>query len=298
MQQHALDNFKRVGVDVRTGVRVTEVRPLAAPPLLQRRAGVAPQRLARPAWTAMVKVKNVRAFRQPARTLCLCPRPAEGSPQASNTRLGPPTHPTHHHHHHRQVTKDTIMLKNGEQLKYGVCVWSAGNAPRPLVQQLAEQIPEQARRGPGLRPLGSWSEQLHAQPLLQGAVPRACSCACATGTDHTAPACGSHLDRGGCCMPGSLRSAPLPACPLPVQAEYQPGGKPSKLAVDPFLRRAETLKPSLPPGSLHLLRLIETSCGRQHRPHIATLHPPLSSAPVPAARALGLHSAGWWAPAT
>lgn len=35
------------------------------------------------------------------------------------------------------------MLKNGEQLPYGVCVWSAGNAPRPLVQQLAEQIPEQ-----------------------------------------------------------------------------------------------------------------------------------------------------------
>lgn len=33
MQQHALENFKRVGVDVRTGVRVTEVRslPSAAP---------------------------------------------------------------------------------------------------------------------------------------------------------------------------------------------------------------------------------------------------------------------------
>lgn len=45
-----------------------------------------------------------------------------------------------------QVTKDTIVLKNGEQLPYGVCVWSAGNAPRPLVQQLAGQIPEQARR--------------------------------------------------------------------------------------------------------------------------------------------------------
>ncbi len=24
-----------------------------------------------------------------------------------------------------------------------MCVWSAGNAPRPLVQQLAAQIPEQ-----------------------------------------------------------------------------------------------------------------------------------------------------------
>lgn len=84
MQQHALDNFKRVGVDVRTGVRVTE------------------------------------------------------------------------------VTKDTIMLKNGEQLKYGVCVWSAGNAPRPLVQQLAEQIPEQAEYQPGGKP-----SKLAVDPFLR-----------------------------------------------------------------------------------------------------------------------------------
>ncbi len=31
MQKHALDNFKRVGVDVRTGVRVTEVSHLKLP---------------------------------------------------------------------------------------------------------------------------------------------------------------------------------------------------------------------------------------------------------------------------
>ena len=37
------------------------------------------------------------------------------------------------------------MLSTGEVMKYGVCVWSAGNAPRPLVQQLAAQIPEQVR---------------------------------------------------------------------------------------------------------------------------------------------------------
>lgn len=36
-----------------------------------------------------------------------------------------------------------IRLGSGEELPYGVCVWSAGNAPRPLVQQLAAQIPEQ-----------------------------------------------------------------------------------------------------------------------------------------------------------
>ncbi|KAL4421095.1 hypothetical protein ABPG77_009622 [Micractinium sp. CCAP 211/92] len=84
MQQHALENFKRVGVDVRTGVRVTE------------------------------------------------------------------------------VTKDTIVLKNGEQLPYGVCVWSAGNAPRPLVQQLAGQIPEQAEFQPGGRP-----SKLAVDPFLR-----------------------------------------------------------------------------------------------------------------------------------
>lgn len=84
MQKHALDNFKRVGVDVRTGVRVTE------------------------------------------------------------------------------VTNDTITLKGGEEIKYGVCVWSAGNAPRPLVQQLAEQIPEQAQYQPGGRP-----SKLAVDPFLR-----------------------------------------------------------------------------------------------------------------------------------
>lgn len=44
---------------------------------------------------------------------------------------------------HRQVTKNTIKLGSGEELPYGVCVWSAGNAPRPLVKALAASIPEQ-----------------------------------------------------------------------------------------------------------------------------------------------------------
>lgn len=33
MQQHAIDNFKRVGVEVRTGMRVTGVRPPLPLPL-------------------------------------------------------------------------------------------------------------------------------------------------------------------------------------------------------------------------------------------------------------------------
>jgi NADH:ubiquinone reductase (non-electrogenic) len=51
-----------------------------------------------------------------------------------------------------EVTKDIIRLGSGEELPYGVCVWSAGNAPRPLVKQLAAQIPEQAQYQPGGRP--------------------------------------------------------------------------------------------------------------------------------------------------
>ncbi|KAL4425486.1 hypothetical protein ABPG75_009502 [Micractinium tetrahymenae] len=51
-----------------------------------------------------------------------------------------------------EVTKNTIKLGNGEELPYGVCVWSAGNAPRPLVKELAASIPEQAQYQPGGRP--------------------------------------------------------------------------------------------------------------------------------------------------
>jgi NADH dehydrogenase FAD-containing subunit len=61
-----------------------------------------------------------------------------------------------------QVTQDIIKLKGGEEISYGVCVWSAGNAPRPLVQQLAEQIPEQAEFQPGGRP-----SKLAVDPFLR-----------------------------------------------------------------------------------------------------------------------------------
>lgn len=35
------------------------------------------------------------------------------------------------------------MLKGGEAMDYGVCVWSAGNAPRPLVQQVGALVADQ-----------------------------------------------------------------------------------------------------------------------------------------------------------
>ena len=44
--------------------------------------------------------------------------------------------------------QDEIVLRGGERLAFGVYVWSTGNAPRPLVQSLVNQLPEQVRAGP------------------------------------------------------------------------------------------------------------------------------------------------------
>ncbi len=42
-----------------------------------------------------------------------------------------------------EVTAQDVKLGSGESLPYGVCVWSAGNAARPLTQELVASIPEQ-----------------------------------------------------------------------------------------------------------------------------------------------------------
>lgn len=42
-----------------------------------------------------------------------------------------------------QVTTNKLILKDGEELPCGLCVWSAGNAPRPLVTQIASMVSEQ-----------------------------------------------------------------------------------------------------------------------------------------------------------
>lgn len=90
--------------------------------------------------TAVVEVRPevVVAAHALARSAPMLPE----NPPATRSSLPP----------HLQVTKDMIKLGNGEQLPYGVCVWSAGNAPRTLTQQLAAQIPEQAQYQPGGRP--------------------------------------------------------------------------------------------------------------------------------------------------
>lgn len=42
-----------------------------------------------------------------------------------------------------EVTDSMIVLQDGEEIPYGVCVWSAGNAPNQLVLDIANSIPEQ-----------------------------------------------------------------------------------------------------------------------------------------------------------
>ncbi|GFR51585.1 hypothetical protein Agub_g14006 [Astrephomene gubernaculifera] len=53
-----------------------------------------------------------------------------------------------------EVTQREVLLEGGERLPYGVCVWSAGNAPRPLVSQLCSRLPAQSSAAAccGLRP--------------------------------------------------------------------------------------------------------------------------------------------------
>ncbi len=50
-----------------------------------------------------------------------------------------------------------LVLKNGEKLPYGVCVWSTGNSTNPLVSELVNAIPEQpelnGKRNPAARKL-------------------------------------------------------------------------------------------------------------------------------------------------
>jgi NADH:ubiquinone reductase (non-electrogenic) len=42
-----------------------------------------------------------------------------------------------------EVTAEHIVLGSGEKINYGVCVWSAGNAPRQLTLDIAQAIPQQ-----------------------------------------------------------------------------------------------------------------------------------------------------------
>ena len=43
-----------------------------------------------------------------------------------------------------EVTSEQVILATGEQIDYGVCVWSAGNAPQQLTLDIANAIPQQS----------------------------------------------------------------------------------------------------------------------------------------------------------
>ena len=61
-----------------------------------------------------------------------------------------------------EVAQDRVRLATGEDIPYGICVWSAGNAPRPLVAHIAEQLPVQAELSPGGR-----TSKLLVDPFLR-----------------------------------------------------------------------------------------------------------------------------------
>ena len=57
-----------------------------------------------------------------------------------------------------------MVLEGGERLEYGVCVWSTGNAARPLVQSVAGAVPEQQEALQGRNPAAA---KLAVDPFLR-----------------------------------------------------------------------------------------------------------------------------------
>jgi len=43
----------------------------------------------------------------------------------------------------QEVTEKSIMLKSGEEIKYGLAVWAAGNGPLPITLQIGEALGEE-----------------------------------------------------------------------------------------------------------------------------------------------------------
>ncbi|CAL8468561.1 g8101 [Coccomyxa elongata] len=62
------------------------------------------------------------------------------------------------------VTQDQVVLEGGERLEYGVCVWSTGNAARPLVQSIAGAVPAQREALQGRNPAAA---KLAVDPFLR-----------------------------------------------------------------------------------------------------------------------------------
>lgn len=100
------------------------------------------------------------------------------APASYERSSSPPSHPTYTPSTtalpapppKKQVTRDTIELQGKlegdapESLPYGICVWSTGNAARPLVRDLVATIPGQARYSSPARPAAS---KLAVDPFLR-----------------------------------------------------------------------------------------------------------------------------------
>ena len=120
LAKKALDNLARTGVDVRTGVRVVEVT--------QKLVG---------GWVrggSRGEVHQSVLWWKLHRSWWLFTPVYSGHPEGRTTGCV---------RGHTPPSPAQVILKGGERLDYGLCIWSAGNASRPLVQTLVAQIPEQ-----------------------------------------------------------------------------------------------------------------------------------------------------------
>ncbi|CAK0781088.1 hypothetical protein CVIRNUC_005282 [Coccomyxa viridis] len=63
-----------------------------------------------------------------------------------------------------EITESEIVLNDEERIEYGICVWSTGNAARPIVQAISAQIPEQRATMEGRNPA---TTKLAVDPFLR-----------------------------------------------------------------------------------------------------------------------------------
>jgi hypothetical protein len=105
------------------------------------------------------------------------------------------------------VTERCIQLKGGEELPYGCVVWSTGNAARPLVLDIADQLPEQQELNAG-RPAAA--TKLITDPYLR--------------------CLGCQRWRVGACLPACLPVCLVtgaPTTPAPDPPASQPASQPA-----------------------------------------------------------------------
>lgn len=63
-----------------------------------------------------------------------------------------------------EVNARSLVLKGGETVDYGLCLWSTGNATRPLVKSIVEQLPQQQQLNASVNPA---TVKLGVDPFLR-----------------------------------------------------------------------------------------------------------------------------------